>query len=304
MDKHELVARLKEVALELGRTPTRMEFETRVRGGKYGMEKEFGGFVPLLHAAGLEPRAEQKRKKPTSEELFGKALSPHLLEHKAPPLLSVGLQPTFAVVSDIHWPFPYAPVLEAFLGYVERKKPDYVLLNGDAHDMYSNAKFPRTHNLFTPREEEALARRMNEEFWREVQKRSPRSKCVQLLGNHDVRPLKRQVEQLPSMEHWIQRYFEDLFTFEGVQTIFDVRQELIVGDALVFHGHRSRLGAHRDFTLWNCVNGHTHKGGVVFRNVSGLSAVALGLTYTAQKYVDWTHGFGARDEDGPRFIPV
>ena len=92
-------------------------------------------------------------------------------------------------------------------------------------------------------------------------------------------------------------------------------EELIIGDIAVFHGYRSQLGAHRDYTLMNCINGHTHKGGAVFRQIrgsviwelnSGLAGdpEAKGLTYRPQKITDWTPGFGEVDKKGPRFIPA
>lgn len=182
---------------------------------------------------------------------------------------------------------------------------------------YSHSKYPRSHNEFTPREEERLARERNEKFWKDVQAASPGSKCVQMMGNHCIRPLKRVLEVYPAAEDWIEQYLKNLFTFDGVKTVFDPREELFLrDDIIVLHGYRSKLGQHRDFALMSCFTGHTHRGGVVWRSLadgrqifecnSGVAGdpESKGLTYTAQKIHDWTPGFAIMCELGPMFVPA
>jgi hypothetical protein len=182
--------------------------------------------------------------------------------------------------------------------------------------MYSHAKFPRSHNQFTPRDEEQLSRKMNEDFWQDVKRASPRSKCIQMLGNHDARPLKRVLEVYPEAEDWIKERLQKMFTFDGVHTVFNPREEYYLNsNTILFHGYRSKLGEHRDFTLMNCINGHTHNPGVVFKKIRGASLWELntgfagdpqakGLTYTPQKITQWTQGFGVINKYGPQFIQV
>ena len=312
MDMHDAVAALKSIAIELGRSPTKNEFCSRVPGASHAANKF--GFTALLQAAGLETYSERRTKKALSNAVFEKSIEAHLGEKTESPPIERKPWPKIAVISDIHWPFSSETVLSRFLSFIKKHQPELVVINGDAWDMYSHAKFPRSHNVFTPREEQTAARRMNEDFWKEVKRLCPSARCVQLMGNHDVRPLKRILEAYPAAEDWIEKALRDAFTFDGVETIYDPRQELIVGDIAIFHGYRSQLGAHRDFTLMNCVNGHTHQGGCVFKKLrnetlwelnSGLAGnpTGKGLTYTAQKLSTWTPGFGWVDEDGPRFIP-
>lgn len=63
---HELISTVKEMSSELGRTPTRSEFENQVKGGHYKLYK-FGSFTALLQAAGLDTynsrRSDEKGKK-------------------------------------------------------------------------------------------------------------------------------------------------------------------------------------------------------------------------------------------------
>ncbi len=135
------------------------------------------------------------------------------------------------------------------------------------------------------------------------------------MGNHDVRPLKRIMEAYPEAEDWVTEMMKKAFSFDGVETVMDQRQEFKIGNILIFHGYRSKLGEHRDYTHSNTINGHTHRGGVVFRNIGGQCLWELnsglagdpeskGLSYTSQKITDWTPGFGAVDKLGPRFIPA
>lgn len=315
MDQHEVIEAVKNLALELGRSPTRREYEKTVKGARYRLDKYFdGNFSLLLTAAGLEPAPTTRVK--ITNKVFERDIVSHLENYQPRDLkIEVIPYPTIASISDIHWPFGNKKVIEKFLDFVEKNQPQYVFINGDAWDMYSFSKYPRSHNIFTPKEEQAQARKMNEEFWAEVRKRSPKSKCIQLMGNHDVRPLKRILEVLPAAEDWIEEKLKQLFSFEGVETVMDSREEYKIGDILVFHGYKGKLGDHRDHTLYNCINGHTHKGGAVFREIRGQTLWELnsgvagdpqskGLTYTPQKITGWTPGFCAVDEHGPRFIPV
>lgn len=317
MDVHELVSAVKELALELGRSPNRYEFCNRVKGGNYKVGK-FGGFTALLTAAGLDTYGERRgggKPRKIDNSIWDKDLESHLEEYKPRAAPTRTPYPRIASISDIHWPFHSERVIKAFLDFIEKNAPEIVVLNGDAWDMYSHSKYPRSQNQFTPRQEQELARKHNEEFWIEVKKRCPKARCVQMMGNHDIRPLKRIIETYPEAEDWVKEKITALFSFNGVETFHDAREELVVGDILIFHGYRSKLGDHRDYTHLNCIVGHTHLGGAVFRKIRGQvvwelnSGVAgdpesKGLSYTPQKITHWTPGFGWVDEYGPRFIAV
>lgn len=310
--KHELICALKQLAQELGQTPTRDQFKKMTAyGTKY--ETAFGTWNKMIEAAGLVPNLV--RDKRINNEIFNVKIESYLESYKPSEVIQHQEYPHIASISDIHWPFHSQRVIDAFLKYVGNNKPDFVFLNGDAWDMYSHSKFPRSHNIFTPREEETTAREQNIKFWESIILASPNSICTQMMGNHDIRPMKRVLEVYPEAEDWIKERLTKLFTFQGVNIIFDPREEVILGDICIFHGYRSGLGQHRDYTLLNCINGHTHVGGTVFRRIrgqtlwelnSGLAGdpEAKGLTYTPQKITHWTPGFGVVDKNGPRFIPV
>ena len=303
---------MKHLTADLGRIPTRGELEANYRGAAHALGK-FGGFSTILQAAGL-PTYDSRRTK-IDKSVFEKDIEKHLDSYSAPATVKIKAAQSIAIISDIHWPFCVKKVIDAFISYVEKHKPEHVILNGDAWDMYSHAKFPRSHNVFTPKDEKDLSKRMNAAFWERVLKAHHKARCWQLLGNHDVRPIKRILESYPEAEDWIEKALRDDFSFPNVTTITDPRQELFIGNILIHHGFRSKLGAHRDANLFNSIVGHTHQGGVVFRNIRGETIWELntgyagdpeskGLSYTTQKLTQWTHGFGVVDQYGPRFIPV
>lgn len=310
IDQHELVIKLKELAVELGRVPTSREAKS-AGITSHRVYALFGSYNGALEAAGLKEPARR-----ITGAIFNVDVNAHVEEYVPrieEPLVPGGPNPTMAIISDIHWPFHAQAVVDKFYRYVEREQPEVVIIDGDAWDMYSHTKFPRSHNIFTPKEEELLARKLNVEFWQEVRRLSPNSKCYQLLGNHDARPLKRTLETYPQVEHWVAKIMGELFHFSDVTTVLDPREELFFGNIMVHHGYKSKLGDHRDFALYNAIVGHTHKPGIVYRKIRGQSLwemncgyagdpEAKGLTYTPQKITNWVQSFGAVDEDGPRII--
>ena len=309
-----MVLALKDMAIELGRTPTRNEFCPSIKGGRSRVDREFGNYTTLCLAAGLSPNDGANNK--LTNKIFEVNIDTHLQNYIPREDIPRPPYESMAVISDIHWPFHKQTVIDRFIEYVGDVKPVWAIIDGDAWDMYSHGKFPRSHNIFTPEQEEQSAKEKNVEFWRKVQLASPVTKCVQMMGNHDVRPLKRTMEAQPQIEHWVKKYMEEhLFKFEGVRIIMDPREELMIGDIAVFHGYRSQLGAHRDYTLYNCINGHTHRPGVVFKRIRGQTLwemncglagdpEAKGLTYTPQKITEWVNSFGVVDKIGPRVVII
>lgn len=313
MDKHELLSQLKAMALEQGETPSRDDFIRAVRNGRHLISAHFGNWAALVHAAGLEPQRVRK----ITNEVFRRDIDRQLEYHRSNLPLVVPREkpwPRIAILGDMHEPFAIPELKADFVSFVSKHEPEYVVQIGDAYDAYSHAKFPRSHNVFTPKQEETAARRALEEFWSLTRKAAPNAKLVQITGNHDVRPLKRVLEALPTLEHWAERIFAELLSFDGVHTVLDPREEYLIGDIAFIHGYRSQLGSHRDYMLTNVVTGHSHQLGAVYRNIQGkplweLNAgycadpTAKGLTYTNQKMNHWTHGWAWIDEYGPRAVP-
>jgi len=311
-DIHSLVQALKELAAELGETPTRAQFEQKVVGAHSALAK-LGGYCVILQAAGLESVGTNKNRNITNA-VFERSLERHLEAHEPRKLKPRTAWPKIAVLGDMHEPFAHTKCKQAFIAFCKEMQPEYVVQIGDAVDFFGHSKWPASKNIYKPKEEEAIARANLEKFWAEIRKAVPKAKCIMLLGNHAVRPLKRILETTPSLEHWIEQYLESYLKFEGVETVMDTREEYTLSDVVFIHGYKSQLGQHRDHLLQNTVCGHTHRGGVSFRsfraqtmfelNVGHCSdEAAKAMTYTPTKTTGWTLGWGWIDRWGPRFIP-
>lgn len=317
MDAHELVAAVKALALDLGRTPTRSEFESAVRGGRYQLTRLYRNYALLLQAAGLETYEERRSGRKIDNTVFQKNLEAHLDEYEPrAPMIEREPYKRTLFVPDVHAPFAHLPTLEKIYRFAEREQPEIIVQVGDLKDRISHGRFPRSHNVFTPEQEEEMAHKQATEMWAELRRASPQARCIQLAGNHDLRPLKQALTNYPEAETWIKEGLKKSMTFDGVETILDQREELFLpGDVMVIHGHYGKLGDHRDFALMNAVVGHQHVGGVVYRQIRGRvlwelncglagDPEAKGLSYTPQRIVKWTLGWGWLDEYGPRFIPA
>jgi predicted phosphodiesterase len=314
-DIHEIVRLVKELNLDYGRPPLRQELES-ANVSRHVIQTH--GFDKILAMAGLEPISrkelgEFKREKITNE-IFKKSIYQQIQEH-IPKKIESKENPKILCIGDIHFPFVHKQALEKLYEFCKENKPDYIVQMGDSVDFYSHSKFPRSHNEFTPQEEENMAREMLSEMWSQLTLISPSAKKYQILGNHCARPLKRVLESAPTLEHWVQKYFKEYFTFDGVETIFDHREELEINGIVFTHGFLGQEGKHRDFYLKNTVIGHLHKGWVQYRRFHNQTfwelcagflgdPEAKGLTYTPSKASNYQLGFGYIDKYGPRFISL
>lgn len=305
----EAVRITQELAQELKRTPLKLELMRVIN--RYTIDTYVGGYDKLLSLAGLTINYEaqhEPRLAPTNE-MFRREL-PELVNKE---ILSHAPTMRGLIGGDMHLPWVHKPTLERFHAFNKDMQPDYVLQIGDLFDMYSHARFPKSQNLYTPKDEEYRAKAMAVEFWQRIHQDNPKAERIQLLGNHDIRPVKQTLTHLPSIEHFVEAYMENLFKFEGVKTINDHREIFRLDGIAFHHGYLGKIGDHRDAVIQNMVVGHTHLGGVSYRGIYGgtiweLNAGLMGdpsskvMSYTPTKENKWTLGFGYIDEFGPRFI--
>lgn len=274
------------------------------------------GYAEILNLAGLEPlnKAEMMaaRKPKITNDIFVKSIDRQISEYEPKTPLKKNNFSKILCIPDTHFPFINKEALEKVIEFSKENRPDYIIQVGDLLDCYAASKFPRSQNIYTPKEEERLGIEMAAEMWRKLKTDNPKAKCFQLMGNHDVRMLKRTLESLPIAEHWIEKYFHELFTFEGVKTIFDTREELDIDGILFTHGFLSS-GSHKDYYLKNVIHGHDHKLYVQHRRIHGenifeMSCGFLGdveakaLSYTPSKLANFQLGFGWVDQWGARTI--
>ena len=311
---HEVVQRTKELYNELGRTPLRLEIESSGIS-KYAIQKN--GYENILSMAGLTPHShggarEVRKAEKITNEIFSKSIDSHIEEYVPRVAIKENKFSKILCWPDSHYPFVNKEAEEKMIQFAIENQPDYIIQVGDLLDCYAASKFPRSQNIFTPKEEERLGIEMATNAWKKLREGCPKAKCFQLMGNHDVRILKRTLESLPIAEHWIEAYFKQLFSFEGVETIFDTRQELEVDGILFTHGFLSS-GSHKDYYLKNVIHGHDHKLYVMHRRIHGqnifeMSCGFIGdveskpLSYTSSKLANFQLGFGWVDQWGARTI--
>lgn len=316
MDQHDLISALKDLAINLGRTPTKVEFCQSITGGEYKLAK-FGGYTALVTASGLETYDDRRSgKKISREELFGVSIEDVVRAHKPKVIDSTprNFRPML-FIGDTHFPFAHQPTLEKIYRFAEKEKPEYIIQLGDLQDQFSHSRFPASKNFYKPDEEMQLARKQSIDFWLELKKACPSAQCYQITGNHDLRALKLVLNSAPSLEGLVRESLLKLYEFEGVTTIHDYREELIIQDVMMHHGYMSKNGMQRDFVMQNLASAHTHRGEVSFRPlkkkiITHLNAGFAGdeeskaCSYTSQKTTGWTLGHGWWDEYGARFIPA
>jgi len=319
--KHRLVAEVKKLASELGKVPTREEFRSHSSIGERAYLKHFGGYSILLQAAGLKKSLDNFNPNDAFRvEVVSREIPKHDLEVRQYDLNS---SQKILILGDTHFPWVSVEGLSAVYQFIDNHKDISVVIQmGDLYDMFSWAKFPRSHLLYNPEQEIQVGRKMAEEMWATIQSMLPNARCVQILGNHDIRPIKKCLEFAPELEPFIQ--FKHFFQFRNVELVEDAREPFKLGDISFMHGHLSGLGAHARKYLRSVVCGHTHRGGCVTipmgengavgkdapRTLFELNAGFLGdptsrpMSYTPTKINEWTIGFGYIDEWGPRFIPL
>lgn len=268
-----------------------------------------------MRAAGMEPK-QDKKPKLTAEDVFGRSIEQVITENasRAPsaPLVKSAHYKSVLYIGDAHFPFVDQGMLCLIYEYVERFKPEVIVQQGDLFDAFAQSKFPRSLNIYNPFEELKLARQMSASMWESLRKLAPKAELHQIMGNHDIRPLKRIIEKAPDCEPFMD--LKPHYTFDGVKTHHDYREVLKINDTNIHHGWLSQLGAHRDYFHGNAAVAHTHRGGVVFKRIgdrilwelnSGFIADAHSkvLGYTPSRISHSTVGFGTEDALGPRFVP-
>lgn len=200
-------------------------------------------------------------------------------------------------------------------------KPTIICQLGDAYDLLSFSRFPRSHNLTTPSNELSNARICLEELWGAIRKKAPKAKCYQLLGNHDTRIYARLKEKIPELDGIVN--LNHLWDFKGVTTIHDYREELVLeinGELTCFmHGYRSKLGDHAKANQMSTIRGHSHRAGIAYiplydsikkekRVIYEMDCGFLGdpkskvMAYSSQSMDHMVNAVGVIDKHGPRII--
>lgn len=212
-------------------------------------------------------------------------------------------------IPDIHSPFPNFPALFSILDYIRETQPDYVIQLGDLLDQYVFSKYARSLGI-TPHDEIARGLEIVSNMWEQIKKDSPRSKRIQLLGNHDVRISKRISETIPELEGFFSH--KDLYKFKGV-TVLDSDKDYFELDGIIYvHGWLSKSLDHAKYFNQPVVHGHRHRPCIEYdhENLWSMDCGYIAdrnetaLQYTASKYSKWSTTFGVIDHGHPKLIKL
>ena len=227
----------------------------------------------------------------------------------------VSKKPILAI-GGTHFPAVHHTAMEKMFSIIsELPAFGHIVQLGDLYDQFSQSSFPKNPNYITPREETEISRVMAEEFWDRMTKMFPRAKKWQLVGNHGKpRIIKKVMAAAPECLHLLS--IDQLWEFNGVETIPSYQDHLTINGINFIHGWSSRPGFHRDYFEDDVVNTHTHRGHVLPKKLRDRIITELNVGYLAdpfhpflqyrpmRKIEKWTHGFGIIDELGPRFVPL
>lgn len=305
--KHQLLCELKTLVSSLGRVPHRDEFVSQSQYSKYDVVKLFGSYTCFLKAAGLDKKSQKESKKKQIDKFFKKDIKEYLPK-KQHDFSTESFESTI-ILGDTHFPWVDENALSLCYAFIEKLKPKYVIQIGDLYDLYAYSRWPKSQLQFSPQEEVKLARHMAEKMWSTVKNIHPTANRIQLLGNHCIRPHRAVIGAgLGELEPYFN--FNALFDFTGVKTIYDPREPLVIGSVTHIHGYVSRLGGHLEHFKSHVVHGHTHRGGIIYKN--GFFELDVGFlgnpnakcfTFTPTKVTNWNKGIGYINELGPMWIP-
>lgn len=210
------------------------------------------------------------------------------------------------VIGDTHFPFHDKKALSKVLDMIKKEKPTHVVQIGDLLDQYSFSKYSKSIEI-TPQQEVSKGIKAAVDMWIAVKRASKGVKCVQLLGNHDVRVSKRIMEKLPELEFVLKN---GIYSFPGVKVLRSDRDYVKIDGVNYCHGWFSKSGDHVRHFNGPVVHGHLHNPTITTQG-PGLWSMDVGyladrhslpLSYTQSKLTKWTMACGIVEDGKPRLI--
>jgi predicted phosphodiesterase len=170
-------------------------------------------------------------------------------------------------LGDTHMPFQNRRAIDWAIQQIRELKPAYVVQMGDLLDQYGFSKHTTNPNLMSPQEELLKGLKYARQMWSDIRDASPKSKCIQISGNHDARLRKRVAEKMPELQGIIDL---DLFEFPGVRCENNDREyiRLVLPESktpvILTHGWYTRTGAHMAYFNESVIFGHLHRPSILY----------------------------------------
>ncbi len=320
LDQHSLIAAIKQLALTLGRTPTRVEFQNEVKGGSYALRKFYqDNFSKCLDACELPTYRDRMVDPGEAEKLLRKYRSlclrkeqiqgffRHVLDldemfRRAgnPPVLKISGMP------DTHVKFRDVPAVSSYLKFMQWYRPHVHLIFGDFPDCEGISHWPESS--LEPRRlvpEMKEARTLLEDIVKVTPECSTR---IYLEGNHEhwiELGLSKMPELFEGLEDLgIEISLKKLLNLEKFEyELFPMNHLVQIGKAHFTHGiytgtHHAKK--HLDVFKTNIYYGHLHDRQVFQQtSVEGCLEAAsqgclakLDAKFLKGKPNNWAHGHG------------
>lgn len=159
-------------------------------------------------------------------------------------------------VGDLHAPYLNKNYLSKAISRIKKEKPDVVIQLGDLFDQYMFGRFDKNLDFINPKKELLKAIDCGKDFWDRVRVASPLSEKHQLLGNHDMRILKKTAKVFPEAYHIIKERHNNMYKFKGVHTAKTDRDFLEYDGVIYCHGWMS---SHINHFKQSVIRAHDHK---------------------------------------------
>ena len=159
-------------------------------------------------------------------------------------------------IGDLHFPFENKKLIKEIIKQIRIEKPNVIIQLGDLFDQYMYGRYDKNLSVIQPDSELEKAKAKAIKFWNDVKKASPRSKKIQLLGNHDVRMLVQTLKKFPEVYHVMQEAHENLYDFKGVEVKKSDKDFVKYFDTVYCHGWAATHMAH---FRSNVIRAHDHK---------------------------------------------
>lgn len=178
---------------------------------------------------------------------------------------------TFAIISDLHFPYQDRNAINAFRRFIKDKKVNDIILNGDILDFYDLSRFDKD-----PVRVNKLQEELNQvkSFLASLRELKPEANIVYVEGNHEDR-LRRYLFTHPEISSLDNLKLERLLDLEK----YDVRlvKRYKLGPLLLTHGsivrQYSSFSAKGELEKMNTsgVSGHTHRLGSYYKSGEGFA---------------------------------
>lgn len=220
-NQHEILADIKRVADELGRIPSRDEYQARGEVSKGRVASAFGSWRDAVRALGgplIEPSRDERALTTQIEKFeerkvlfdrFKSEISPFIGKYQYKPTKEIL---RIAASSDHHSQFLEEPLFEIYIDHITRLQPEVVALVGDVFDFWAISRYDKDPSRSMSLQSEIDF--VTEKIFKRVRKACPNSQIDFFLGNHEARLFSFLSSQARGLSSLKCLQFQNLFKLD------------------------------------------------------------------------------------------